>query len=362
MKNEKLVTIILSALVVLMVIFVILQNTVGLDKLFGKNGASTSMPRRGGANGNSQINVEVRRAELTTFTKTINVNGELAYKNSARNVIADVSGKITEVLVNRGDYVKVGQVVAKADPSTPGAEYKIKDIVSTVSGTVVSVESYKGQTVSANTTVITIANPGELVLKLNVPEKYLSSFEAGSKASFATAAYPDYTYTGKVFFIDNVVNSNTRTVQVEVEIENPDERLMAGMFVRSRLVIEEKNDVFTVPTEALSTYLNNQTVYIVRNGKAERVNVSTGSFNDSVTIITSGLNAGDLVVVLGQVTEGTSVNIINAEELGIEMRSPSLEKGRTPEGSDTPFGEDSHSGKSSLSGKNAPSGSDVPSK
>lgn len=320
MKKEKIITIVLSVLVVLMVALVVVQNTVGLEKLFGgKSVAAPSPGRRGGGNGGQNaVNVEVQKASLSTFIKTINVNGELTYKDSERNVIADTSGKITEILVRRGDFVVPGQVVAKADPSTPGAEYRIKEITSTVSGQVTSVPAYIGLTVSANTTVITVANPKELVLKLNIPEKYLSSFTIGSKASFVTAAYPDSPYTGKVCFIDSMVNTSTRTVQVEIEIDNPDERLMAGMFVRSCLVIEEKENVFVVPSECLSTYLNNQTVYVVKNGKAERVNVSTGSYNDSQTVITSGISEGDIVIVLGQVTDGSSVNIINAEKAGIE--------------------------------------------
>ncbi len=312
---EKLVTIILSVLVVLMVALVVLQNTVGLGALFG--GSSNAGPaggaggRRAGASGASAvINVEARAAQRSTFVKTISVNGELSYRDSARSVIADTTGKITEILVKRGEYVRVGQVVAKADPSTPGAEYKIKDIVATVSGTVQKVDAYVGLSVSANTAVITISNPSELVLKLNVPEKYLSSLHLGSEVYFSTAAWPEERYSGIVSYIGSEVSTGTRTVETEVEVETPDSRLMAGMFVRALLVVDKQEDVFTVPTEALSTYLNNRTLYVVRSGRAVRVNVLTGSYNDSVTVVKEGLSDGDLVIVAGTVTDGTAVNII----------------------------------------------------
>lgn len=305
MKNEKLVTTILAALVALMLVLILIQNTIG----FG--GKKQNVQGRTQTQANA-ANVEILVAHPSTFIKTISINGELQKKDDARQILADTTGKVTEILVKRGDVVEVGDVVAKADPSTPGSNYKIKEIKATVAGTVISVDSYVGQNLNANTTVVTVGKPEDLILKLNVPEKYLSSFGIGSDAWFTTAAWPEEKYSAVVDFIDSSVKTSTRTVAVELKISNPTNHLMEGMFVRSRLIVEKKDNVFIVPTDVISTYLSDETLYVVNEQNiAVRKTVTTGSYNDTDTIITGGLSEGDRVVVLGSVTDGTPVNIIN---------------------------------------------------
>lgn len=307
---EKIVTFLLTLLVIAMVGLVVVQNTVGLEALTGEGQADpvTNKPRTAAV---STANVEVVTANRSTFIKTININGELSKKDSGKIVPADASGKITEVLVKRGDIVKAGDVIAKADPSVPGSQYKAKNIISTVSGTVLNVDAYVGQTVSASTSVITVGNPSDIILKLNVPEKYLSTFGLGSVAYFSTAAWPEEEFSAVVSYIGTSVNTSTRTVEVELDINEKDSRLMEGMFVKTRLVVEKQENVFMVPTECISTYLSDAVVFIVNSeNKAVRTVVTTGHYNDTDTIITSGLNSGDRIVSVGSVTDGTPVNII----------------------------------------------------
>ncbi len=311
MKGEKFVTFILTLVVLAMVGLVVVQNTIGLDALLGKaqEGSGTEMKPKSSAP--SVTNVEVIPASRSVFIKTINVNGELAIKDSGKNVPADTSGKITEVLIERGDHVEAGQVIAKADPSTPGSQYKVRNIVSTVSGTVLSVDAYVGQNVSSTTTVASVGNPSDLILKLNVPEKYLSTFSLGSEAYFTTAAWPEKEFAATVSFIGNSVSTATRTVEVELTINEKDDRLMEGMFVKTRLVVEKQEDVFTVPTQSISTYLSDAVVYVVNSdNKAERKVVTTGHYNDFETIIVLGLEEGERIITVGSVTDGTPVNIV----------------------------------------------------
>ncbi len=312
MKGEKLVTFILTIIVLAMVGLVVVQNTIGLDALFSQRKTGPVQEKPVTKATAPTANVEVITATRSTFLKTINVNGELAIKDSGKNIPADVNGKITEVLIERGDYVEAGQIIAKADPSTPGAQYKIKNIESNVSGTVLSVEAYAGQNVSSSTTVATVGNPTDLILKLNVPEKYLSTFTIGSEAYFTTAAWPELEYSAEVSYIGNFVSTSTRTVEVELTIKDRSPYLLEGMFVKTRLVVEKQENVFTVPTQSVSTYLSDAVLYIVNpENKAVRTVVETGHYNDSETIIVSGLSEGDRIVSVGSVTDGTPVNIVN---------------------------------------------------
>ena len=315
-KKNIIVTVILITVAAVLAALIIVQHTIGLDALFGKKNAGESgMPSGMAGMRASQSatasNVEVLEIVRSDYVHTTAINGELEIKDSSRTVTAEASGTVTEILVSRGDTVKAGDVIARIDPSTPGNPYKVRDVRSAVSGTVLSVDAYVGQSASQNTSLITVGNPSSLILKLNVPEKYLASLVIGAQATFTTAAWPDYTYEAEVSWIGNSVSKTTRTVEAELTIKNPDSRLMAGMFVRARLVTEKHEGVIIVPNDALTTYLGNDMVYVVRDRKAYRIPVTKGSSDNTQTIIEEGLSEGDLVVVKGSASDSAPVNIVN---------------------------------------------------
>ncbi|MCQ2398539.1 MAG: efflux RND transporter periplasmic adaptor subunit, partial [Sphaerochaetaceae bacterium] len=257
------------------------------------------------------INVEVKKIEPQTFIRTANMTGELVSRTSAVSIFPDVSGKVVEVLVSKGDTVKEGEVLLRVDPSVPGSSYKIRDVSATVGGTILTLNAYLGQKVSSSTAVAELGDPLELILGLYMPEKYLKKKKKGTEAVFTTAAWPEISYPAEVFYIADTVSTDTRTVISEFNIDQPDEKLKAGMFVKAKLVTEKLDGVFTVPTAALSTYLGDTTVYTLDGNKAVRTVVTTGSSNDFETVVTSGLKAGDTVVTIGTVTDGSTVNVIN---------------------------------------------------
>lgn len=315
-KSNTIITVVLIVVIVVIAALIIVQHTIGLDALFGKSSSQAGgMPfAAAGMRGSQSVsatNVEVLEITRSDYIHTTAINGELEIKDSSRTVSAEASGTITEILVSRGDAVNAGDVIARIDPSTPGNQYKVRDVKSAVSGTVLSVDAYVGQTASQNTTLITVGNPSSLILKLNVPEKYLANLVIGADATFTTAAWPDHTYNAQVSWIGNSVNKSTRTVEAELTITNPDSRLMAGMFVRARLVTEKHENVFVVPNDALTTYLGNDMVYVVRDNRSYRTPVVKGASDNNQTIIKEGLSEGDLVVIKGSASDSAPVNIVN---------------------------------------------------
>ena len=75
-------------------------------------------------------------------------------------------------------------------------------------------------------------------------------------------------------------------------------------------VLDSKEDVITVPSNALTEVLDGSIVYKVVDGKAVRTPVTTGSSNDTRTVITSGINPGDMIITAGTVSDGSSVNVL----------------------------------------------------
>ncbi len=313
-NKKKIVTIVLIALIAVLAVLITVQRTAGFSNKTGSGAFGARAASQAQA-----VNVQIEKASQTVFTKMVNFNGELSRNESSKNISPDVSGTVVQVFVKRGDYVNIGDVVAQVDPSSPGSQYKVRDVVANVSGTVLSVDAYVGQKVNSGSTLVSVGNPSTLVLKISIPEKYLSSVNVGSKAYFTTAAWPEKEYSAVATYVGTSVSSSSRTVEYEFAIQDSDSKLLEGMYVKADVVVYENAGAITVPTTALTTYLENDVLYIAQkagdNYTAKRVYVTKGVSDASRTEILSGLNAGDLVIVAGSVIDGSLVNIVNPDEV-----------------------------------------------
>jgi membrane fusion protein (multidrug efflux system) len=98
-------------------------------------------------------------------------------------------------------------------------------------------------------------------------------------------------------------------VILRARLKNTEGQLRPGMFVRTRLILEERANALTVPEEALMPSGAEQYVYKVVDGKVTRVKIKTGLRRGSQVEVTQGLRAGDVVVTAGQIKlrEGAAV-------------------------------------------------------
>ena len=126
---------------------------------------------------------------------------------------------------------------------------------------------------------------------------------AGDDAARATAVLEDgsaYEHAGKLLFSGVSVDPTTGQVVMRAEFPNPDEILLPGMFVRVRVSqgIDEK--ALLVPQQALQRTADGQgALMLVKDGKVQSTPVTTGAAIDGKWLVTSGLSAGDVVVVEG---------------------------------------------------------------
>ena len=106
---------------------------------------------------------------------------------------------------------------------------------------------------------------------------------------------------GTLAVLDNQIDSTTATVKLKATFENADFRLWPGQFVNVRLLLETKPDALTVPAPAVQRGPNGMYVYVLSaDNKAEMRSISIGSTEDNWTLVESGLQGGDRVVVDGQ--------------------------------------------------------------
>ena len=158
-----------------------------------------------------------------------------------------------------------------------------------------------GDFVQDGDALINLEDIATLKLDFRLPELYLDRVQQGQALELATDVLPDETFAARVDAIDPLVDAQGRAVRLRASLANPAGRLRPGVFVRVRLVLAERPNVLVVPEAALVAAPGNvQFVYQVLEGKAQRVDVTTGMRRDAVVEIVSGLAQGAQVVSAGQ--------------------------------------------------------------
>lgn len=169
-----------------------------------------------------------------------------------------------------------------------------------------------GDFVQDGDALINLEDIATLKLDFRLPELYLDRVHKGQVLELTTDVLPGETFTARVDAIDPLVEAQGRAVRLRASLANPAGRLRPGVFVRVRLVLAARPDVLVVPEAALVPAPGNvQFVYQVHEGKAQRVDVTTGMRRDAVVEIVSGLAAGAQVVTAGQLKlrDGAPVDI-----------------------------------------------------
>jgi Cu(I)/Ag(I) efflux system membrane fusion protein len=134
-----------------------------------------------------------------------------------------------------------------------------------------------------------------------VPENQATQVRPGNAVEARTPALPEAVFKGRVNAILPEVNAATRTLKARVELANPENRLVPGMFATVNFTPTTRKEVLLVPTEAL-IQTGKRTVVMVAegDGKFAPVDVEIGIEADRRTEIRKGLKAGQKVVVSGQ--------------------------------------------------------------
>jgi len=164
-------------------------------------------------------------------------------------------------------------------------------------------EMYSGapNTQAGKAAIVSIVRIQPIKAIINVSEQYFPVIRKGMKASVQTDIYPDETFEGEIIRIYPTINESTRTFQVELKVDNPNEKLRPGMFARINLYIGG-DEALLVPSVAVikQTGTNNRYVFVRENDIAVMRQVVVGNvFNEDIEIL-SGLKAGDELVVVGQ--------------------------------------------------------------
>ncbi len=157
-----------------------------------------------------------------------------------------------------------------------------------------------GDYVKEGQELVNIEDIGALKADFRLPESYLSRLRKGQSVEVSTDAMPGQTFKGTLDAVDPLLDASGRAISLRARLENPDLKLRPGMFVRVRLAFGGERQGLAVPEEALVPAGDDNFVFRVSEGKAQRVMVKVGQRRDATVEITEGLKAGDEVVSAGQ--------------------------------------------------------------
>src|SRR5262249_42718403 len=134
----------------------------------------------------------------------------------------------------------------------------------------------------------------------------------GAPVKVTVDAYPGQPFQGKVSRIAGGADQATRTVQVEIDIANPGHRLRPGMYATAELSAGEDRDVLVVPLGAMVNVGDQHFVWVVKEDKVSRRQVTVGRATGEVVAVTQGLSEDDQVIARGAdlVREGQRVRAV----------------------------------------------------
>jgi membrane fusion protein, multidrug efflux system len=157
--------------------------------------------------------------------------------------------------------------------------------------------------------MVRLVEDDRLRLVVPVPEAYTAGVTAGTEVSFAVAAYPGQSFSGRVARIARSVDVSTRTMAVELDVVNADGRLTPGAFGQVQWPVHRPGPSLLVPSGSVASTTGRTFVVRVRNGKTEWVDVKTGVTAGPLVEVFGDLRAGDEIAARGtdELRAGTNV-------------------------------------------------------
>ncbi len=180
-----------------------------------------------------------------------------------------------------------------------------------------------GQYLSQGAPIVTLQSYDQVFVNFTLPQQAIARIDTGMQVTLQSDVYPDQRFDGSLTAISPQIDPTTRTVKLQGTLDNPDELLRPGLFVKVTVTLPKKNDVLVVPATAIvyAPYGNSIFKVVTETDEATgatttvakqsfiRVGKSKGDF---VSII-EGIEAGDEVVSAGafKLRNGIPVTIHN---------------------------------------------------
>ena len=283
-------------------------------------------------------------------------------------VVAKVGGEVRQILVEEGDAVQAGQLLARLDGdrlrlevaqteanlrklerdykrqlelsekglvakgTAENAKFDLDalraaydrarlelgytEIRAPISGVVSARYIKLGNTISPNAPTFRVTDLDPLVAYVHIPEKEFRKLAPQQTADVVVDALGGERFTGVISRISPTVDPKTGTFRARVEVPDPSRRLKPGMFARVNIVYERRENALQLPRAAMLDADGTQSVFIVVDGKAQQRPLRTGLANNGWLEVVEGLDGTEQVVVVGQagLKTGSTVKVVDTAQ------------------------------------------------
>ncbi len=198
--------------------------------------------------------------------------------------------------------VSFEKVYAPFDGVVTARNTDIGDLINSGSGSAVKTDLFH------------IAQPGKLRVYVNVPEEYSQGIKVGMTADLSLTEFPGRSFRGTLVRTADSINVTTRTLLIEIDVDNPTGTLLTGSYAEVHLKVPEHKSTLILPVNTLIFRSEGLRVGVVKNGKVVLTAVTPGhDFGDRIEIV-SGLTPDDQVIVNppDSIVSGQAVQIVQA--------------------------------------------------
>jgi len=174
------------------------------------------------------------------------------------------------------------------------------DVKAPIVGVITKRSANPGLNIDPATPLFTVTDLSTVWVVADLYERDFASVGVGSPVTITTAAYPALEVRGRLNYIDPQVQAETRTAKLRAEVANGNDRLRLGMFVDVSIAGRSARSVVMVPKTAVQTMGTQSVVFVsTAPGRFAQRNVTPGDTMGNDIAISSGLDAGDMVVAEG---------------------------------------------------------------
>lgn len=260
-----------------------------------------------------------RRAELAKATAELTERqATLTYARAAREraerLLALKAGSAQDVERARADQAMAEAGVSQAQSAVEHARTALSllevdattgliQLASPIAGVVVGRDAVVGAVIDAGASALTVTDPSSLWLEFGAPDQVASLLKPGQRIRFDVAGLSG-SFDARVLRVNGALDPTTRLVTVRAAVVNASRKLRPEMFATVRAETAAPRPSVTVPSDAVQLLDQRPVVFIAQpdgqgGAKFVRREVQTGTTVNGQTHITTGVNAGDVVVIDG---------------------------------------------------------------
>jgi multidrug efflux pump subunit AcrA (membrane-fusion protein) len=245
------------------------------------------------------VSLKTELASRGSLGVTLKAVGRVAENlNKTAKVTTTLEGRLTKLNADLDDRVKAGDVLALVQ--TPELLGRLLELKAPINGVIVERMGTVGELIGKETAVYTIGDPSDLWVQAEIKERDIGAVRTGQEVSFSVLAYHGDTFHGKIALVGNRVETESRTMEVRVEVANPDGRLKPGMFADVEIATTALQDVLVISDQAIQSMDNEPVVFVATSDQRfEKRVIKVGLEQHGRVQVLDGLKEGDRVVTEG---------------------------------------------------------------